>query len=122
MSEGDQQLEREQRGEPLFCSFCGKSQDQIRKLVAGPNCSICDECVEICADIVSDDRPADPEAATRGREPSPELTARCSLCRRPAPVEEFIPVVSRGAVCRPCLAAAHRTPLPNLADDKTPPE
>ena len=35
----------------LYCSFCGKSQREIHKLVAGPAASICDECVELCMDI-----------------------------------------------------------------------
>src|SRR5262245_49134333 len=38
--------------EALFCSFCGKSQHQVRKLIAGPTVFICDECVELCADIL----------------------------------------------------------------------
>ena len=32
----------------LKCSFCGKSQEQVRRLVAGPNVYICDECIELC--------------------------------------------------------------------------
>lgn len=39
----------------LKCSFCGKTQDQVRRLVAGPGVNICDECVELCADIIDDD-------------------------------------------------------------------
>jgi ATP-dependent Clp protease ATP-binding subunit ClpX len=35
----------------LYCSFCGKSQHDVRKLVAGPSVFICDECVELCTDI-----------------------------------------------------------------------
>jgi hypothetical protein len=36
----------------LYCSFCGKSQHEVRKLIAGPTVFICDECVALCADIV----------------------------------------------------------------------
>ncbi len=36
----------------LKCSFCGKTQEQVRKLIAGPNVYICDECIELCADII----------------------------------------------------------------------
>lgn len=53
------------RGEKMFnfnddkgqlkCSFCGKSQDQVRKLVAGPGVYICDECIELCNDIVEEE-------------------------------------------------------------------
>ncbi|MEO1090463.1 MAG: ClpX C4-type zinc finger protein, partial [Pseudomonadota bacterium] len=39
----------------LFCSFCGKSQHDVKKLIAGPNVFICDECVELCADILRDE-------------------------------------------------------------------
>ncbi|MBP5305189.1 MAG: ATP-dependent Clp protease ATP-binding subunit ClpX [Lachnospiraceae bacterium] len=39
----------------LHCSFCGKMQDQVRKLIAGPNAYICDECVEVCMGIVEDE-------------------------------------------------------------------
>ena len=38
------------------CSFCGKTQDQVRKLIAGPNGAyICDECVDICAEIIDEE-------------------------------------------------------------------
>lgn len=39
----------------LFCSFCGKSQDEVRKLIAGPSVFICDECVDLCNDIIREE-------------------------------------------------------------------
>ena len=39
----------------LRCSFCGKYQDQVRKIIAGANVYICDECVDLCVDILEDD-------------------------------------------------------------------
>ncbi|CAK0742740.1 ATP-dependent Clp protease ATP-binding subunit ClpX [Gammaproteobacteria bacterium] len=39
----------------LYCSFCGKSQHEVRKLIAGPSVFICDECVELCNDIIRDE-------------------------------------------------------------------
>ncbi|QQD71529.1 ATP-dependent Clp protease ATP-binding subunit ClpX [Acidithiobacillus ferrivorans] len=39
----------------LYCSFCGKSQHEVRKLIAGPSVFICDECIELCNDIVKDE-------------------------------------------------------------------
>ena len=39
----------------LFCSFCGKSQHEVRKLIAGPTVFICDECVELCMDIIKEE-------------------------------------------------------------------
>ena len=37
------------------CSFCNKTQDQVRKLIAGPGAYICDECIEICAEIIDEE-------------------------------------------------------------------
>ncbi|MEK6779906.1 MAG: ClpX C4-type zinc finger protein, partial [Candidatus Deferrimicrobiota bacterium] len=39
----------------LVCSFCGKAQNEVRKLIAGPTVYICDECVELCNDIISEE-------------------------------------------------------------------
>jgi ATP-dependent Clp protease ATP-binding subunit ClpX len=50
----------------LYCSFCGKSQHEVKKLIAGPSVFICDECIELCNDIIRDEVPADsavPKAA-----------------------------------------------------------
>ena len=52
--------------EKIRCSFCGKSQEQVRKLIAGPGGAyICDECVDICAEIIEEefeDEPVAPKA------------------------------------------------------------
>jgi len=39
----------------LYCSFCGKSQHEVRKLIAGPSVFICDECVDLCEDIIREE-------------------------------------------------------------------
>ena len=54
-----------EEGKLLYCSFCGKSQHEVRKLIAGPSVFICDECVELCDDIIReelDDRSDDGQA------------------------------------------------------------
>ncbi len=45
----------EDNGKLLYCSFCGKSQHEVRKLIAGPSVFICDECVELCNDIIREE-------------------------------------------------------------------
>jgi len=40
---------------PVVCSFCGKSQDQVRKIIAGPKVYICDECIDLCNDIIAEE-------------------------------------------------------------------
>lgn len=53
----------------LYCSFCGKSQHEVRKLIAGPTVFICDECVDLCTDIIQEENTA-PRLLTEGV-PSP---------------------------------------------------
>ena len=56
----------------LYCSFCGKSQHEVKKLIAGPSVFICDECIDLCNDIIRDEVPAaTPEADGRGDLPTP---------------------------------------------------
>lgn len=47
----------------LFCSFCGKSQDEVKKLIAGPSVYICDDCVNLCTDIISNELQEDEDVA-----------------------------------------------------------
>jgi ATP-dependent Clp protease ATP-binding subunit ClpX len=51
----DRQGRSSDSGKILYCSFCGKSQHEVRKLIAGPSVFICDECVELCNDIIREE-------------------------------------------------------------------
>lgn len=64
-------MARDSSSDGLRCSFCNKSQREVRKLIAGPNVYICDECVDICLDIISEDR-AREARETRKVLPKPE--------------------------------------------------
>ena len=55
----------------LYCSFCGKSQHEVKKLIAGPSVFICDECIELCNDIVRDEVVADTPAVRGGKSDLP---------------------------------------------------
>ncbi len=63
----------------LYCSFCGKSQHEVRKLIAGPSVFICDECIDLCNDIISEEAQADKgERSATGRKlPTPH-----EICER----------------------------------------
>jgi len=61
----------------LRCSFCGKSRDQVRKLIAGPTVYICDECVGLCNDIISED----------WQEAKEEISSKL---RKPAEINEYL--------------------------------
>jgi ATP-dependent Clp protease ATP-binding subunit ClpX len=51
----DDSRSKNEDGKLLYCSFCGKSQHEVRKLIAGPSVFICDECVELCNDIIREE-------------------------------------------------------------------
>jgi ATP-dependent Clp protease ATP-binding subunit ClpX len=60
---------RSERAGRLHCSFCGKAQADVRKLIAGPAVYICDECVRLCADVIDSGEPAG--KVVRGKYPAP---------------------------------------------------
>ena len=55
----------------LYCSFCGKSQHEVRKLIAGPSVFVCDECVELCNDIIREEVAESTESTGETRLPVP---------------------------------------------------
>jgi ATP-dependent Clp protease ATP-binding subunit ClpX len=57
---------------PLRCSFCGRSQDEVKKLIAGPGVYICDECVALCEDILAEDRELDKNKDTDFKSLTPQ--------------------------------------------------
>ena len=59
------------RGNNLICSFCGKNQEEVRKLVAGPGVYICDECVDLCNDILTEELDNSTPFAPRVNVPTP---------------------------------------------------
>lgn len=68
----------------LFCSFCFKSQHQVKKLISGPgNIFICDECVELCNEIIGGQRPG-------SKPPSLEQLPTERLLERLEPIEETV--------------------------------
>ena len=58
-------------GKLLYCSFCGKSQHEVRKLIAGPSVFVCDECVELCNDIIREEL-EDKQERSREKLPKPQ--------------------------------------------------
>ncbi len=68
--------EKKGDGKLLFCSFCGKSQHEVRKLIAGPSVYICDECVDLCNDIIREEVQEKTEEQSSDHLPTPrELKA-----------------------------------------------
>lgn len=67
----DESRGKNEDGKLLYCSFCGKSQHEVRKLIAGPSVFICDECVELCNDIIREEL-EDTGDAGRDKLPKPQ--------------------------------------------------
>ena len=108
----------------LRCTFCNKSQHDVKKLIAGPtDVFICGKCVEICNDIVADDRRFTKRTSGRvvpeGDEPEglwpdaetadapipwPE-TIPCALCQASIQLDEGVLVLGRGTLCTDCVEA-----------------
>ncbi len=75
----------------LKCSFCGKAQDQVRKLIAGPGVYVCDECIDLCNEIL-DEELLDGEGNTRQRnEPNHKTSPHQPSNPKPAPTLSSIP-------------------------------
>ena len=78
----------------LKCSFCGKSQEQVRKLIAGPGVYICDECIDLCNEILDEELVTSPAAGSSGSRSAPESSRGKSAPKKtskPAPTLAQIP-------------------------------
>lgn len=58
-------------GDDLLCSFCGKSQDEVKKLIAGPSVYICDECIQLCNEIIAEEYTQDADGRSTKDLPKP---------------------------------------------------
>ena len=91
----------------LHCSFCDKSQRDVKKLIAGPHVQICDECVNICLDVISEGTVLEDgqnPPIGRGWSP-PRVVLLCALCRCSTPHEHSLHVHNRGVICAGCIGA-----------------
>ena len=64
--------ESQETDKKLFCSFCGKNQSEVKKLIAGPSVYICDECVSLCNDIIKEDLAEKKDESSEEKLPVPE--------------------------------------------------
>ena len=93
----------------LRCSFCNKTQNDVRKLIAGPKVYICDECVRVCLEIMEEDDQAaaegSPQREERDHGTGGARVVWCSLCRLPTTTSDALLVENRGVLCSGCVAA-----------------
>jgi len=111
-------------GEPAepdrHCSFCKKRADEVRKLIAGPTVHICDECVDVCVDILADDRRASassPEASTdTPGAPEPSTDVRCTHCLAVTSLEHALVIESPALLCPQCVRRIAQGSSPGPGD------
>src|SRR2546429_9941613 len=91
----------------LVCSFCGKSQDEVRKLIAGPTVYICDECIDLCNDIIAEEDDQEETLSSTSAVPKPsevkKVLHQYAIVQEPA--KNNLPVVAPHLAKRPDLHA-----------------
>ena len=75
-------------GDLLKCSFCGKSQKQVKKLIAGPGVYICDECIDLCNEIIEEELAESSELGSTSCPSRARSSTSSSIRRRPGPRQE----------------------------------
>ena len=86
----------------LICSFCGKNQDEVRKLIAGHSVHICNECVDMCDDILTKETGDDAEGAPKAQD-DPSAERLCGICMEPRETDELVFLPHAAYMCAGCL-------------------
>lgn len=84
------------------CSFCGKGQEEVRKLIAGPTVFICDECVDLCDQILAKEKVGDGKAGKKAA-PSAATEGLCGICMEPREQDELVFLPHAAYLCAGCL-------------------
>ena len=87
-------------GKTVSCSFCGKNQDEVRKIIAGSAVHICDECVDLCDEILTKEKVNEADKAKRSDSTSERL---CGICMQPRESDELIFLPHAAYMCAGCL-------------------
>jgi hypothetical protein len=108
---------RRGKGMLLKCSFCGKQQENVRKLIAGPGVYICNECVEKADQVIATGEPAATplSAMTSMSEDQDDARFKCSFCGKRRHQVSGVAVAARVAICTECLTLCHEIIAEELA-------
>ena len=87
----------------LHCSFCGKDQKHVRKLIAGPGVYICGECADRAAEVIATGTAVTTPTATL-RTVSEDATERCSFCAKPRRQVSVMAYTDDARICNECVA------------------
>jgi ClpX C4-type zinc finger protein len=87
-------------GKTVACSFCGKSQNEVRKIIAGPAVHICNECVDLCDEILTKENVNEADGAMKSDSTNERL---CGICMQPRESDELIFLPHAAYMCAGCL-------------------
>ena len=111
--------------EQLLCSFCGKSQRQVKKLIAGPSVYVCDGCTGLAKVVISDGQPVNTEIAELTAGPEDQPRTQCSFCGKrrdqvPGLVVGSVQTERKApaAICTECLDLCTEILTEELADEQ----
>jgi len=85
------------------CSFCGKHESEVLKLIAGPSVHICDECVVLCDDILTKQNGNETKKTKRPTSTDPSAERLCGICMEPRETDELIFLPHAAYMCAGCL-------------------
>ena len=116
----------------LACTFCGKPQNKVRKLIAGPGVYICNGCVDRASGVISSGQPARTELGPIGNVPGPQARERCNFCGKTrdqvaglARIAAEQPLLGKpagiAAICSECLALCGEIITEEIAGADNPP-
>jgi hypothetical protein len=103
---------REDRSGLLACTFCGKLQNKVRKLIAGPGVYICDGCIDLAVDVITSRRPGHTAFGTLENVPEEQSGVRCNFCGKDRGQVERVAIMpevtvertsSSAAICSECV-------------------
>jgi hypothetical protein len=86
-----------------ICSFCSKHQGEVRQLIAGPSVHICDECVELCKDIIAQEIDTGDGVKRKTAKTKSKETRLCGICMEPRETDELIFLPHAAYLCAGCL-------------------
>jgi hypothetical protein len=97
------------------CSFCGKNQPQVRKLIAGPGVYICDQCISKADQVIATGGVAATPLSAVKSIGEDITTAKCSFCGKRRYQVSGLAAAARAAICAECLALCHKITAEELA-------
>jgi hypothetical protein len=88
---------------PAVCSFCGKNQSEVCKLVAGPAVYICDECIELCKNILAEELADGEQSKSKSARADAKKNGLCGICMEERESDELIFLPHAAYMCAGCL-------------------